>query len=349
MDDWYFAPDHVPDSNAAPDLCIGVGAFAWSSMTEPNSGAIETATYGSRRAFKLEVGSANYMEKNLGVDLTTIGIGMRIAYAAGVGAHRSDEVVRLVNSGGSLILDIVHGGPSNPGALLVRRAGTTTVATIPAFMISTYRYLSLTIVLHASTGSVVARVDGTQVLSATGLNTEGASGGCRIIRVSGVGSTGGGQGSTYITDGVVRDGATAIPPVVHHARLPASDVGVQWTPDSGANNFSRVADSSGSDSDTSYVEVSAASQVDEYELNNVSGVGTILAVSRVSVATAPTGGTPLIEQGLELSATQEYGSALAVGGAGTYRTTGTSFFTKPGGGAWSETDYNNTNSLLRSA
>lgn len=187
--------------------------------------------------------------------------------------------------------------------------GTTAPGLISA---NTWYYLEIEWVLSATVGAVNFYIEGTLVLSLTGVNN---------MAQTGVGYTNGdawfiGGGAAtgsmdyddyYEADTNTKVGTMRIDPI-----RPASDNSVTWTPNSGANNYSRVNETL-VDGDTSYVSSATPGQQDLYTVSALPVVpATIYGVQRVDFARKTDANPRTIYQTVKSGVTTDQGTAKSL-------------------------------------
>ena len=205
------------------------------------------------------------------------------------------------------------------------KAGTYT-ATTPVLAANTWYYIEGQIVVSATAGSVTVRVNGTTVISETGINTDAAgSGVCNQFTVSATqipnGAANVGVNGLY-DDLYIFDGAgsanTTFPsaiPTVQCLWPNAPGTNAQWTglPYASGNNFANVNDET-PDGDFTVNQSGTAAQIDTFKHDELRPpTGTVFALqhcitARTATSTAHsvaaaeyTGGTAYVDTGQALS------------------------------------------------
>lgn len=128
---------------------------------------------------------------------------------------------------------------------------------------STWHYLEIECTLSTTVGVLNVYVDDVLVLALTGVNNANAGVGttANAFRVSNFVGT---PNEVFeIDDYYEADAATRIGPLRVTVKEPSSDSAVTWTPNSGANNYSRVNEAQ-TDGDTSYVQCGTVGDRDLY-------------------------------------------------------------------------------------
>lgn len=171
------------------------------------------------------------------------------------------------------------------GAIRLMR-GTTLLATsaLDWLAASSWGYIEIEAFLDDTTGTANVYVDGNLALTFAG---DTRNGGTATINRVGMstnypGSTAPNAGvnmdldDVYINDSITRLGGSKI-----EVLRPSADVSVQWTPNSGANNYSRVNETL-VDGDTTYVEAGTIGFQDLYDIPSLSSSPAIIHAVQVS-------------------------------------------------------------------
>jgi hypothetical protein len=323
----FIAFDHVPaGTQAAAQLMIGPGGFL--SLT--NSTYVRVMANGTLGRNALRFTGNSDRKGIVAIPATTqVCHGVRIApttnhtrliqYFVG-----GTEVLFFRVAGG--VLELVRGAT-------VLATGTTTVND------GAWRYLEVQIVFDNTVGTVLVHLDGVEEAAFTlsdvdTLNSDGQVDG---VAVSGYST--GASSYSYFADMYFRDTMEFYGPIVPRILRPTSDVAEEWAPDSGTDNYARVADASGCDSDTSYVSTSTLDHEDEYGVTDLpAGVNSIVGVVVGCVGSAPEGGAPLVAPAVKVGATQAVADGQLLSSA--YRTLAATFASAPDTSAWSESKVN---------
>jgi hypothetical protein len=161
----------------------------------------------------------------------------------------------------------------------VQRAGGTTTFTAPfAFAINTWFYVECSVKMHDTAGTVTARVNGTQIGTATGLDTRnaGTKAVFDTVWAKGIGST-----LCVIDDLYLANDATMLGDIRVETLYPNGDGAVnQWVGSDGdsVQNYLLV-NEAGAPVASSFVESSTAGAQDLYTLTDLAaGTGTVRAV-----------------------------------------------------------------------
>ena len=198
----------------------------------------------------------------------------------------------------------------------------------------TWAYIEMVFTRNATTGAIAVYVNGNLLFSLTNQNT-GASDIDNLELFAPV--TGGNFGlfdDFYVTDTAVRVGERRI-----ETLRPSSDSAVTWTPNAGANNWSRVSEAQ-MDGDTTYVSTNTAANEDLYGIGSLaSAPNTIDVVQTVLCARKDDAATHTLKSALKSNATTSYGATNGVGSS--YGIAVDLFPTDPnGGGSWSASAVN---------
>lgn len=171
------------------------------------------------------------------------------------------------------------------GAFVVRR-GTTVLGTSANNVINTgqWHYIELKAVIDNTSGSYELRIDGVDVLSASGVDTQAGDGLVTNVWLHGGAGTIDRQfDDWYILDGngSVNNDFLGSRKVITIFPDGAGDQ-TNWTPDSGSN-FDRV-NENGYDDDTSYVETATVDAEDLYNFDDLSAATSVDGVQINAIA-----------------------------------------------------------------
>jgi hypothetical protein len=195
-------------------------------------------------------------------------------------------------------------------------------------------------------GAFALFVDGVEIAADEGVDTKDTAGDLATMWLRGVGGLT--STYTYFTDIYYEEiaaKANRLGPIRGRLLNATSDVSVDWTPDSGSDNYTQVQMPVGTGS---YVDSDTLDDVDEYGLADLpSGVNSILGVTRITVGEAPDGGAPQISHGIKRGSTELYGVERNVG-MGVPATQATHFATQPDLSPWTVAAVNDL-VLLRKA
>jgi hypothetical protein len=304
---WFFAYDHI--SAGQPTQAVGDGGLT----SQPQSIALNSTI--NRRVAE----DGQYADHAKSIPATD-----RIAFGI-----RLSSIGELRFRAGGLSTNIVTVRQSS-GNLQVNINGTnhSTVVPIP----SEWFYVEVFIYSHATEGQVIVRFNGTEAFNMTNVNTRGsATSGITQVRIHWNSST-----DLYIREAPL-EGSPFYGPIILRYLRPVSDDTAVWTPTgSGTGNWGRVADATGHDGNTSYVETNTLGNEDVYNMADLpAGVNSIIAVVPVTVSTAPSGGAPQVELGLTTGAGTVSTGTRTVGVSNYQTQMGAAQTEKPGGGGWS--------------
>jgi hypothetical protein len=254
--------------------------------------------------------TANVVFSNSAPTSISVGFAAKISTFTGAAVSRALEIL---NVGGSAQCGV---GFTTTGAISVYRgalSATLGTGAIGAILPNNWYYIGLEIVLHPSAGSINVYLNGVSYLTVTGVNTLGAgSGGANILSLV----NNSGNSSTIITisydDIYITDSATWLGERRIETLRPSSDSAVTWTPNSGANNFSRVNETT-VDGDTSYVSTSTVGNADLYGIGALSSTPTTIdAISVVCFAEKTDATTRTLYNSVKSGSTTSDGSAYAL-------------------------------------
>jgi hypothetical protein len=157
------------------------------------------------------------------------------------------------------------------GALVVSRGGTVVLGTTAAHAISlsSWYYIELRVTIGSTTGSFDLYVDGIQVLTATGVNTQASANAyTNSVQLWGNSVSGVYFDDFYVLNslGIVNNGPLG--PIRVLTALPTGDSAVNhsWTPLTAGPHYKMVYDPAnpGPDGDTTYNYSSTVGQIDTY-------------------------------------------------------------------------------------
>jgi hypothetical protein len=216
----------------------------------------------------------------------------------GLRASGTDQCSLFVLTTGAL--QFVRGSTQGTNVLC-----TTAAATIA---VNNWYYIEIEFVRNATTGSVNIYVNGGLAASATGVNT-GATDVNQLLFTSSAGSF----PNLDYDDLYVCSTATRLGECKVETLRPSSDDSVQWTPSSGANNFSRVSDTT-YDGDTGYVSSSTVGQQDTYGIGALGTTPANIFAAQVNVlARKDDATTRQIATVLKSGATTQVGATQSLG------------------------------------
>lgn len=233
-----------------------------STVTRTGWGSSTTTPYGVGKAGLVFTNGASPVA--LSTTYTDLTIGFAV-YSDSLTSRDNNGLIRFKNSS-TAILTVYTNTDGSISVNLGTSTGTTNLvgkSSSATVVNSTWYYIEVSLHRDASAGSVTVYINGVAVITATGANT-GAS------NIDNITCGVGGNYSWVVDDLYVADSLTPLGGCRIDTILPSSDDSVQFTPNSGANNYSRVADSSGSDGDTSYVSDATAGHKDRYGMTDLS-------------------------------------------------------------------------------
>jgi hypothetical protein len=219
------------------------------------------------------------------------------------------------------------------GTILVTNGafnGTVLATWTGAFGGNQWNHYQFKIVINNTTGSVEMRMNGatSDTQSVTGINTRNGSANNYANNISFYGSS----TNTAIDDAYWFNDQGAQPNTwqgdVRAVQLmPASDSSVTWTPNSGANNYSRVSEAH-QDGDTSYVSTNTINNVDLYAIAALATTpNAIINVALKSMARMDDAGPHTYKQRLSSGGTTSDSSNLSL--STTYQWLWTNYSTDP--------------------
>lgn len=208
-------------------------------------------------------------------------------------------------------------GRFNADATISVYRGTTLIGTSDptGLQQNVVAYLEIKVVLHASTGSVTIKVNGTTVMALTNVNTSGASTTAwTTFRTPSI--AGGTESSTfrwYIDDVMVMDGSGSAYNdfIGDHEGLyvPADGEGAHTdgTPSAGADRAAMV-DEASADGDSTYNSKAASAERDSFTLSTWPASGVIGPIQVVAQVRKEDNGAANIALGVRISGTDHDGA-----------------------------------------
>lgn len=198
------------------------------------------------------------------------------------------------------------------GSLSVLRAGSTSIGQTAAGVISAnvWYYLEIEAVISATVGVVNIYLNSTQVLALSTVNNKGQSAGTidQLTIFPGQNTVSYLADDFYMTSVASKLGECRVETV----RPTADTAQKDWTPNSGAVNFSRVNEAT-IDGDTSYVSSSTPGQIDLYDFADLSSApATIHAVQTTIIARKDDAATRTVRSKVKSSSTTSNGATTAL-------------------------------------
>jgi len=176
---------------------------------------------------------------------------------------------------------------SSSGVFTVTRNGTSLGTGTTMLSSGTWYYLEIKATIHSSAGSVVFRVNGSNDINLSGINTQATANatmdGLRFANPSG--NYGVYLDDVYVlnTSGATNNnflGECRVFTTLPYADSASAGTNTQWTPNSGTTHSTQVDETSPND-DTDYVLSATAGQIDTYKYPSISPAGTIICVQEV--------------------------------------------------------------------
>jgi hypothetical protein len=233
--------------------------------------------------------------------------GLGFAYRDSQSAKNRPNLMSLLNASSGVVItlrvDQTVGTVtvSGPGGVI----GTATGLAITSFNV--WHYFEIYGTVNASTGTCTVYMDGTAIITVTGVNTGSAA----VARIqTNTDGNGGNTQALQIDDLFFADATTHLGECKVETLRPASDSSVAWTPSSGANNYSRVNETL-VDGDTSYVQTATAGARDLYGIASLSTTpANIYAANVVSFAEKTDATTRQLYNSVHSASTDSDGTAF---------------------------------------
>jgi hypothetical protein len=213
-----------------------------------------------------------YLQKTLSSNKTTIITGFALKYTSGSSVNQFLMFLEGASAQFEVRVDI-------NGAIHVYKGSSVLLGSSSNGVVSanTWAYFEIKILFSQTVGTVEVKIDGTQVINLTGIDTcATANAYCTAVQLYGNGSY------CYFDDFYVCDtlgsnnndflGDVEITPL-----YPTSDVENDFTPSAGVNHYALVDDPQLAN-DTDHNESSTIGNKDTYGVTTFSGTGTVLGV-----------------------------------------------------------------------
>ena len=221
-------------------------------------------------------GNLGNLTKSLGGNYQTLIVGFAIKFSA---LSSNGYICSFIDTSSTqLVVDFLEDGT----IFIDRYSGNRLATSDPGVLIAnTWQYLEIKITIHNSTGSVALRINGVEVASASGIDTQYTGNAyVNIFRLSGSGST----YDTYIDDLYICDDSGSknndfLGDINITTLYPNADgTYSQFTPSSGSDHYALVDEAQLTNDDADYTESSTAGNKETFTFETYSGTTTILAV-----------------------------------------------------------------------
>lgn len=261
------------------------------------------------------------------------------AYQKGTGAN--DNNVSFIHLHSTLAgvssyeLGIRHNPADNSMSVILKSSQTagTVLCTSAAnvFALNQWHYIELEAFRHDTTGFVRLYINSVLVCSATNVDTRTAAGVINQLACRPCGTPG--NPVNYYDDIYISDSSTRLGECRVETLRPTADTATkQWTPDTGAVNFSRV--NATLAQSTTYVSSGTVGNTDLYELADLTGTpSSVFAVSFSVVANKTDANTKSIAFAYD-DGTLAIGADQFLGSTAIMLASPLVANTKPSGGAW---------------
>lgn len=233
------------------------------------------------------LGSVGYVHKVLAPADATAVIGCAFALS-GNPAGVNGLQLASVRNGGTVQLSLRLNSDSTVSVVRGTVTGTVLGTTSATVLAGGFVYLEWKVLLHASSGTVDLRINGSSVLSLTGQNTVNSGGASWTSFTLGhydgqAGATSGTTQTLDFDDLYVLDGAGAAPwntflgdCRVDAGHPSAAGAVTDWTPSAGANY--QCVDETAPNDDTDYTTTDTTNDVDTFAVSDAPTAGTIHGV-----------------------------------------------------------------------
>lgn len=317
----------------------GTGLQArWTGVIQA-SGGLVTGRFGGQAIKALSSnGQAFAAQLNVGGSTPTsfaFGMAFQIASIGNVGIQHTVKV----RNGGTTIIE--YGlDPTNGNIAVYNSAGTLLGVTANGLWVAgAWNYLEAEVVCSATVGTVNLYLNGTSVLTATGLNT-GTLGLTNFFITNSAGNAFTSD-TLYVDDLYFTDSATKLGECKVETLRPTADAITEtWTPNSGVTNFSRVNETL-VDGDTSFVATATVGNKDLYSIGSLSSTpASIIGISVVGFEEKTDATTRTLYHSVRSGATDSDGSAFSLNS--TYQRYDRYILTDPDtSAAWTASGVNN--------
>jgi hypothetical protein len=297
-----------------------------------NAALLSTITFGAGRygGKCLQCSTSNPFSLIRGLPSVHATVGIGTAFRRSLFASIDSEVLSLQRSGGVQLRVSL----TQTGALKILRNTTELATSAPVISVDGWHYIELLTTTHPTAGSYTLRVNGSTVLTASGVNTRGRTDDLIDAISLGMSNVGINRFDDLYTFDGVSPGNVLLGDCIAYRRTVSGDTAQRdFTPDTGTTNFSRIAEEA-PDGDSSYVHSGLVGAKDLYAIGNLADVPSVIhAVSVNVLARKDNSATRELRTVLKSGATEAYGSP--VGLPNTYKRVSAVHQTDPAtGAAW---------------
>jgi hypothetical protein len=259
-----------------------------------------------------------------------------VAFGVYVSGFSTNDILYFNDSSGGRQLTLRFETTGIPK--LYRGTPTTTVLGTASSGLSTgsWQHVELSVTIDDAAGAADLYINGTNVMSLTGIDTKATAvaGAKSVVFNNGNGNS----VAYYLDDLVISDTHAQIGSAIVQTLYPTgAGATTEWTPLSG-NNWAAVDETPG-DGDTTYVSTSTLNHLDTYVYGNITAnSGAVLAVAVNAVGRADAGGSPQISPVVRPGSTNYVGTGQTQ--TASYANAQHVWSTNPDGGNWSESSVN---------
>jgi hypothetical protein len=323
-------------------FCDGFDHYNTAHLYEKWDSGSGTIVSGGREGQGLQLGGFDYRNKNLPTNAATLIFG----FARQVGSINSGTIASMQDNGvGQCSLSV-----GNNGAVSVLDHNGTPFGTSALGLVhaGVFHYFEMKISFVGSGGADV-HLDGTSILSLTGIGTAGGTGhpyaNMVSLQDSGVAAI---FDDVYICDGTGSVNNDFLGDVKIVTLLPNGNGRVnQWsrTGGSSSGNYTAVNEVP-PDDDTSYVSSSTPGQIDAYTVSSLGTVSAVVAAQIVASARKDDSGTRVLALGFGNGTSESFNSGVSLGGNYT-------MYTRPmdtnplTSSAWATSDFSSAQLALK--
>jgi hypothetical protein len=215
---------------------------------------------------------------------------------------------------------IKHADGTNPvylrtnalGDIIAYNGNVTNLATVSgAINLDTWHFIEIETLIHSSAGTLVVKVDNSEIINLSGVNTLGISPSATASYIQFVSASDFGSLVDHVVagDNTGSDMTTTSGPAIIELLTPnGAGNSTDWTPSAGSN-FENVDDNADPDDDTTYNSSSTATDKDTFTCSDLTATsGTVYAVQVGHAARRENGGVREMRNVIRSSATEATGA-----------------------------------------
>jgi hypothetical protein len=346
--EWFMAFEALPTFGENDERRLWVSGHGGLDSVETGTGtaSLTVEDVGGQRGIRGRNTNALWDKDVPSLSEIVVGFGYSVSSSS---AHSTDKTIIELRDASASILRLVI---MTTGEVQLRKGATVLEGNVYSFGASVRYFIELSARIAETDGDYTLRIlGGPSPFQIDASDIDLGAGPVTIVRGGGLGSSsalGNGPARSWYGPMYIRErpvGQTGFLGPLAVTRLDhTSDILAEWTPDTGSDNFARAA---GEMSLTGYLDSDTIGDRDEYEVDDLVGANSVIAVVRYSLGEAPEGGAPQIQHGLRRDTTEDMGEERTVG-IGSPQTQITVFPTQPNGSPWSVAAVNEIKSIRES-